>query len=144
VIAHADHALMILTRTTLAPIFAPRIAAFVTRAVIAGPLIAGAVVARPVVPGPIFMGPIFTGTVIPRAVFSATVVTAAILTALTAALGAGLSRLGCDTDLDHRLDRDRLQGCHFSMRLHRAIALVSVAATAARSARFITRAVGPV
>jgi hypothetical protein len=156
-IAHTDHAVMVLTRSTFTPVFAPRITAvvagalfaraIVTRAVLAGALIpctvvTGAILTRSIFPRPIFPRPIF-----PRTVVAAAVVTATILTAVTAAFGpgpVGLLRLGHDGNFNHWLGGHWLQRCHLSMRLHRALTLVSVAVAAARSTRFIARAVGPV
>jgi hypothetical protein len=141
-IAHTDHAVMVLTRSTFTPVLAPRIAAvfpgaLFARALIAGTVVAGAILTRTVFPRPIF----------PRTVVAAAVVTTTILTAITAAFGpgcGGLLGLGHNGNFDHGLGGHWLQRCHLSMRLHRALTLVSVAVAAARSTRFIARAVGPV
>jgi hypothetical protein len=126
-IAHTDHAVMVLTRRPLTPIVAPRIAA----------VVAGAILTRSIFPRPILT----------RTVVAAAVVTTTILTAITAAFGpgrVGLLRLGHDGNFNHWLGGHWLQRCHLSMRLHRALTLVSVAVAAARSTRFIARAVWPV
>jgi hypothetical protein len=146
-IAHTDHAVMVLTRSTLTPVFAPRIAtvfpgalfarAVLTRALIAGTVVAGAILTRTVFPRPIF----------PRTVFAAAVVTTTILTAITAAFGpgcGGLLGLGHNGNFDHGLGGHGLQRGDLGVRLHRPVAPVSVAVAAARTARFIARAVGPV
>jgi hypothetical protein len=151
-IAHADHAVMILTRTTLTPIVAARIAAVLPGTVIARAILAGTVVTRTLITCAVLTGTLLAGAVIPRTIFAralvaAAVVTTAILTAITAAFGprrVGVLGLGRDGDFNHRQRSNRLQRCDFGVGLHRAITLVGVAVTAARAARFITRAVGPV
>jgi hypothetical protein len=151
-IAHTDHAVMVLTRSTLTPIVAPRIAAVVAGALFARAIVTRAVLAGALIPCTVVTGAILTRTIFPRpiltrTVVAAAVVTATILTAVTAAFGpgrVGLLRLGHDGNFNHWLGGHWLQRCHLSMRLHRALTLVSVAVAAARSTRFIARAVGPV
>ena len=151
-IAHTDHAVMVLTRSTLTPVFAPRIAAFFPRALFARAIVTRAVLARALIAGTVVAGAILTRTIFPRPIFPRTVVapavvTTTILTAITATFGpgcGGLLGLGHDGNFDHRLGGHGLQRGDFGVRFHRPVAPVSVAVAAARTARFIARAVGPV
>jgi hypothetical protein len=146
-IAHTDHAVMVLTRSTLTPIVAPRIAAVVAGALFARAIVTRAVLAGAFIPCTVVAGAIFPRPILTRTVVAAAVVTTTILTAITAAFGpgrVGLLRLGHDGNFNHWLGGHWLQRCHLSMRLHRALTLVSVAVAAARSTRFIARAVWPV
>jgi hypothetical protein len=151
-IAHTDHAVMVLTRSTLTPIVAPRIAAVVAgalfaRAIVTRAVLAGAFIPCTVVAGAILTRPIFPRPILTRTVVAAAVVTTTILTAITAAFGpgcSGLLGLGHNGNFDHGLGGHGLQRGDLGVRFHRALTLVSVAVAAARSTRFIARAVGPV
>jgi hypothetical protein len=146
-IAHTDHAVMVLTRSTFTPVFAPRIAALFPGALFARAIVTRAVLARALIAGTVVAGAILTRPIFPRTIVAAAVVTTTILTAITAAFGpgwGGLLSLGHDGNFDHRLGGHGLQRCDFGVRFHRPVAPVSVAVAAARTTRFIARAVGPV